>query len=71
MITMGASVGMMLFMTLMSLVSMFNNSDRGKAVITNLYHQRLPYSYITGISYTSPTVPKNLINQQLGIQLQS
>lgn len=45
-----SSVGMMLFMTLMSLVSMFNDSDRGKAVITDLYHQRLPYSYITGIS---------------------
>ncbi|MBP1585868.1 MAG: hypothetical protein ILP17_09275 [Lachnospiraceae bacterium] len=47
----GASAtGMMLFMTLMSLVSMFNDSDRGKAVITDLYHQRLPYSYITGMS---------------------
>ncbi len=45
-----SSVGMMLFMTLMSLVSMFNDSDRGKAVITDIYHQRLPYSYITGIS---------------------
>ena len=45
-----SAAGTMLFMTLVSLVSMFNDSDRGKAVITDLYYQRLPYSYITNLS---------------------
>ena len=42
--------GHMLFMTLVSLVSMYSDSDRGKAVITEGFYQRLPYSYITYMS---------------------
>ncbi len=45
-----SACGCMLFMTLVSLVSMFNDSDRGKAVITDPYYQRLPYSYITNVA---------------------
>ena len=45
-----SATGTMLFMTLVSLVSLFNDADRGKTVITDLYYQRLPYSYITNIS---------------------
>lgn len=42
--------GQMLFMTLVSLVPLFNASDRGKAVIENAYYQHLPYSCITYLS---------------------
>ncbi len=42
--------GQMLFMTLVSLVSMFSDSDRGKAVITDPEYQGLPFSYITYLS---------------------
>ena len=42
--------GQMLFMTLVSLVSMFSDSDRGKAVITDPAYQGLPFSYITYLS---------------------
>ena len=42
--------GQMLFMTLVSLVSMFSDSDRGKAVITDAAYQGLPFSYITYLS---------------------
>ncbi len=39
------SAGIMLFMTLVSLTAMFNECDRGKAVIDNPKYQRLPFSY--------------------------
>ena len=42
--------GQMLFMTLVSLVSMFSDSDRGKAVITDPAFQCLPFGYITYLS---------------------
>ncbi|MCR5619421.1 MAG: hypothetical protein K6F65_04915 [Lachnospiraceae bacterium] len=42
--------GQMLFMTLVSLVSMFSDSDRGKAVMTDPAYQGLPFSYITYLS---------------------
>ena len=42
-----ASAGIMLFMTRVSLTSMFNECDRGKTVIENPFYQRLPFSYIT------------------------
>ena len=42
--------GQMLFMTLVSLVSMYSDSDRGKAVITDTAYQGLPFSYITYLS---------------------
>lgn len=42
--------GQMLFMTLVSLVSMFSDSDRGKAVITDPAYQGLPFSCITYLS---------------------
>ena len=42
-----SSAGIMLFMTLMSLASMFNESDRGKAVIEEPFYQGLPFSYPT------------------------
>ena len=42
--------GQMLFMTLVSLVAMFSDSDRGKAVITEGTYQGLPFSYITYLS---------------------
>lgn len=42
-----SAVGQMLFMTLVSLVSLFNTSDRGKAVITDPSYQRLPFSVLT------------------------
>ncbi len=47
-----ASAGLMLFMTLVSLTSMFNECDRGKAVIENPVYQCLPFAYPTapGIS---------------------
>ena len=44
------AAGQMLFMTLTSLVSMFSDSDRGKAVITDAAFQRLPFSYVTYLS---------------------
>ena len=40
-----ASAGIMLFMTLVSLTSMFNECDRGKAVIEDPAYQKLPFSY--------------------------
>ena len=42
-----ASAGIMLFMTLASLTSMFNESDRGKAVIEVQTYQCLPFAYPT------------------------
>ena len=42
-----ASAGIMLFMTLGSLTSMFNDSDRGKAVIEDPTYQCLPFAYPT------------------------
>jgi hypothetical protein len=42
--------GQMLFMSLVSLVSMYSDSDRGKAVITDTAYQGLPFSYITYLS---------------------
>ena len=42
--------GQMLFMMLVSLVSMFSDSDRGKAVITDPAYQGLPFSYVTYLS---------------------
>ena len=42
--------GQMLFMSLVSLVSMFSDSDRGKAVIEDQAYQGLPFSYITYLS---------------------
>lgn len=44
------AAGQMLFMTLASLVSMFSDSDRGKAVITDVAYQRFPFSYVTYLS---------------------
>jgi len=41
------SAGIMLFMTLVSLTSMFNECDRGKAVIADPVYQCLPFSYPT------------------------
>ncbi len=42
-----AAVGQMLFLSLVSLVSLFNSADRGKAVITDPSYQRLPISVPT------------------------
>ena len=41
------AAGIMCFMTLASLTSMFNESDRGKAVIEDAAYQCLPFSYPT------------------------
>ena len=41
------SAGIMLFMTLISLTAMFNECDRGKAVIEEPFYQGLPFSYPT------------------------
>ena len=41
------AAGIMLFMTLASLISMFNECDRGKAVIDDPAYQCLPFSYPT------------------------
>ncbi len=40
-----AAAGIMLFMTLVSLTSMFNECDRGKAVIEDPAYMRLPFAY--------------------------
>jgi hypothetical protein len=42
-----AAAGIMLFMTLISLTSMFNECDRGKAVIEDPAYMCLPFSYPT------------------------
>ena len=41
------AAGQMIFMSLISLVSLFNSADRGKAVITDPSFQRLPISVLT------------------------
>ena len=43
-----SAAGTMLFLSLVSLASMFNDADRGKAVIEDVAYQRLPISYLTG-----------------------
>ena len=42
-----SAAGIMLFMTLISLTSMFNECDRGKAVIEDPVYQCLPFAYPT------------------------
>ncbi len=45
-----AAVGQMLFLSLVSMVSLFNSADRGKAVITDPIYQRLPISVPTEVA---------------------